>query len=179
MDLWGPVEKGFGKVNSTVFRQVNRVTDWWNLPTPVALLNLRGLRDDLRESNLVDTRAPTVDGAPPTRDDLPDHRTYDGSNQDPTDPLMGMAGTRFGRNAPTEATEPEPMPQRMEPNPREVANRLLLRDEFKPATSPERARRLLDPVPEPRLVRPRRERARHLHRRRAPAERRLARRRRR
>ena len=48
---------------------------------------------------------------------------------------MGRAGTRFGRNAPTEATEPEPMPQRMEPNPREVANRLLLRDEFKPATS--------------------------------------------
>jgi hypothetical protein len=48
---------------------------------------------------------------------------------------MGKAGTRFGRNAPTEATEPEPMPQRMEPNPREVANRLLLRQEFKPATS--------------------------------------------
>ncbi len=48
---------------------------------------------------------------------------------------MGKAGTRFGRNTPTEATEPEPMPQRMEPSPREVANRLLLRDEFKPATS--------------------------------------------
>ena len=48
---------------------------------------------------------------------------------------MGKAGTRFGRNAPTEATAPEPLPQRMEPNPREVANRLLLRDEFKPATS--------------------------------------------
>lgn len=135
MDLIGSVEKGFGKVNSTVFRQVNRVTDWWNLPTPVALLNLRGLRDDLRESNLVDTRGPMVDDAPQTRDDLPDHRTYDGSRQDPTDPEMGMVGTRFGRNTPTEATKPEPMPQRMEPNPREVANRLLLRREFKPATS--------------------------------------------
>ncbi|MDX6587705.1 MAG: hypothetical protein QOI31_2178 [Solirubrobacterales bacterium] len=135
MDLWGPVESSFGRVNRTVFRQVNRVTDWWNLPTPIALLNLRGLRDDLRESNLVDTRAPATNGGPQTRDDLPDHRTYDGSNQDPTDPEMGKAGTRFGRNAPTEATEPEPMPQRMEPNPREVANRLLLRQEFKPATS--------------------------------------------
>ncbi len=48
---------------------------------------------------------------------------------------MGMVGSRFGRNAPTDATAPEPLPERMEPNPREVANRLLLRREFKPATS--------------------------------------------
>ena len=135
MDVMGTIEKGFGKVNSTVFRQVNRVTDWWNLPTPLGLLNLRGLRDDLRESNLFDTRAPANGDAPPTTDALPNHRTYDGSHQDPTDPDMGKAGTRFGRNAPTESTEPEPLPQRMEPNPREVANRLLLRDSFKPATS--------------------------------------------
>ena len=134
MDVLGTIEKGFGKVNSTVFRQVNRVTDWWNLPTPIALLNLRGLRDDLRESNLFDTRAPS-NGDPPTSDDLPKHRTYDGSRQDPTDPDMGKAGTRFGRNAPTDATEPEPLPQRLEPSPREVANRLLLRDGFKPATT--------------------------------------------
>jgi len=125
MNVLGTIEKGFGKVNSTVFRQVNRVTDWWNLPTPLGLLNLRGLRDDLRESNLFDTRAPANGDAPPTREDLPSYRTYDGGNQDPTDPEMGKVGTRFGRNAPTEATEPEPMPQRMEPNPREVANRLL------------------------------------------------------
>jgi Animal haem peroxidase len=135
MDVMGTIEKGFGKVNATVFRQVNRVTDWWHLPTPVALLNLRGLRDDLRESNLFDTRGPSGNDAPPTTEALPKHRTYDGSFQDPTDPDMGRVGTRFGRNAPTEATEPEPMPQRMEPNPREVANRLLLRDQFKPATS--------------------------------------------
>jgi hypothetical protein len=68
MGVMGTIEKGFGKVNSTVFRQVNRVTDWWHLPTPVALLNLRGLRDDLRESNLFDTRAPSSNGAPPTAD---------------------------------------------------------------------------------------------------------------
>ncbi|MEA2346554.1 MAG: hypothetical protein QOG62_341 [Thermoleophilaceae bacterium] len=128
-------ETTFGKVNSTVFRQVNRVTDWWNLPTPVALMNLRALRDDLRESNLIDTVGPHEAGGPATRDDLPDHRTYDGSHQDPSDPDMGKAGTRFGRNSPTELTEPEPLAQRMEPSPREVANRLLLRDEFKPATS--------------------------------------------
>ena len=67
MDVMGTIEKGFGKVNATVFRQVNRVTDWWHLPTPIALLNLRGLRDDLRESNLFDTRPPTtVPRRPPT-----------------------------------------------------------------------------------------------------------------
>ena len=40
MDVMGTIEKGFGKVNATVFRQVNRVTNWWDLPTPIALLNL-------------------------------------------------------------------------------------------------------------------------------------------
>ena len=33
-----------GAVNATVFRQVNRARNWWDLPTPVALLNL--LPDD-------------------------------------------------------------------------------------------------------------------------------------
>ncbi len=56
MDLIGTIESTFSRVNSTVFRQVNRVTDWWHLPTPVALLNLRGLRDDLSGVNLYDTR---------------------------------------------------------------------------------------------------------------------------
>jgi hypothetical protein len=130
------IERGFGKVNSTVFRQVNRVRDWWDLPTPVALLNLRALRDDLRDSNLYDTRAPSgPNGSAQTDPELPPYRTYDGSRQDPNDPEMGKVGTRFGRNAPTDATEPEPLPGRMDPNPREVAARLLHRDEFKPATS--------------------------------------------
>ena len=130
----GTIEKGFGKVNATVFRQVNRVTDWWHLPTPIALLNLRGLR---RPPRVEPVRHPWPQRprCPADHRRIPQHRTYDGSFQDPTDPDMGRAGTRFGRNAPTEVTEPEPMPQRMEPNPREVANRLLLRDQFKPATS--------------------------------------------
>jgi hypothetical protein len=133
MNLMGTIESTFSKVNSTVFRQVNRATDWWNLPLPAALLNLRAHRDDLREHNLYDTEAPRENGA--SAEDLPSYRTYDGSRQDPIDPRMGMVGSRFGRNAPTDATAPEPLPERMQPSPREVANRLLLRDEFKPATS--------------------------------------------
>jgi hypothetical protein len=134
MNLIGTIESTFSKVNATVFRQVNRATDWWNLPTPVALLNLRAHRDDLREHNLYDTEAPRENGGTAT-EDLPPYRTYDGSRQDPIDPKMGMVGSRFGRNAPTDATAPEPLPERMQPSPREVANRLLLRREFIPATS--------------------------------------------
>ena len=134
MNVLGEIEKRFGQVNSTVFRQVNRVTDWWHLPTPVALLNLRGLRDDLRESNLYDTRAP-AGGEGPDLDELPKHRTYDGSLQDPTDPEMGKVGTRFGRNNPTEGQAAEEMPLLMDPSPRKVAERLLRRDSFKPAVT--------------------------------------------
>ena len=99
MNLMGMVESTFSRVNSTVFRQVNRATDWWNLPLPVALLNLRAHRDDLRRHNLYDTEAPRENGAA-TDEELPAYRTYDGSRQDPLDPRMGMVGSRFGRNAP-------------------------------------------------------------------------------
>jgi hypothetical protein len=134
MGVLDPVERVFGAVNSTLFRQVNRAVDWWQLPTPAALLNLRAHRDDLRRSNLYDTRPPSNGVALPL-DKLPKYRTYDGSFQDPTDPEMGMVGSRFGRNAPPEATSPEPADQMLLPSPREVSLRLLTRDSFKPATT--------------------------------------------
>jgi hypothetical protein len=130
------IERAFGEVNQTVFRQVNRAREWWELPLPAALLNLRAYRDEMRQLNLYDTRAPSNgDVAEALVDELPKHRTYDGSLQDPFDPEMGKVGTRFGRNAPTDATAPEEMPQLMTPNPREVSQKLLFRDSFKPATT--------------------------------------------
>ncbi len=134
MSMLDSIERGFSTVNSQVFKRVNRTREWWHLPNVVALLNLRALRDDLRQFNLYDTRdvkPPEV--VPP--EELPKYRTYDGARQDPTDPDMGRVGSRFGRNAPAEATAVEPMPAFMEPNPREVSTRLLNRDTFKPATS--------------------------------------------
>src|SRR3954465_7372721 len=68
MGVMGTIESAFSKVNATVFRQVTRATDWWNLPTPVALLNLRAHRDDLRRHNLYDTEAPRENGGAATAD---------------------------------------------------------------------------------------------------------------
>jgi Animal haem peroxidase len=133
MDVMGTIEGAFSRVNSTVFRQVNRAADWWQLPTPVGLLNLRAFRDDLRKLNLYDTETDVAEPVP--LDELPKYRTYDGSRQDPTDAEMGKVGTRFGRNIDPTAQPPESPARMMSPNPREVATRLLHRDEFKPATS--------------------------------------------
>jgi len=133
VNVMGTIEGAFSRINSTAFRQVNRVRDWWHLPTPVALLNLRAYRDDMRELNLYDTEdRGTTTEAPP---ELPRYRTYDGSFQDPTDPRMGMVGTRFGRNIAPDATPPESETEQMDPNPREVSLRLLRRDSFKPAAT--------------------------------------------
>ena len=57
MSIKDRIEDGFGRVNSAVFRRVNDRTEWWHLPVPLGLLNLRALRDDLRQSNLYDTEA--------------------------------------------------------------------------------------------------------------------------
>jgi Animal haem peroxidase len=121
------------RVNSVFFGQLNRARQWWQLPKPLALLNLRAFRDDLRELNLYDTRG--TNGQPLPIEKLPKYRTYDGSLQDPMDPEMGMVGTRFGRNAPADATAPEEMPRLLQPSPRDVSTKLLYRDSFKPATT--------------------------------------------
>jgi hypothetical protein len=120
-------------VNSTVWRQVNKVVDWHSLPKPLATLNLLGFREDLRHSNLYDTREDVVLGEPAT--DLPRYRTYDGSRQDPYDAEMGMAGSRFGRNMPLGDTVGETGRQLLSPSPRDVSRGLFWREEFQPATS--------------------------------------------
>ncbi|HEV7192978.1 MAG TPA: peroxidase family protein [Jatrophihabitantaceae bacterium] len=121
-------------VNATVWRQVNKAVDWHSLPRPLAALNLIGFREDLRKSNLHDTREDAAPTAAPATD-LPPFRTYDGSRQDPYDLDMGKAGSRFGRNMPLGATVGETGSLLMTPSPREVSRHLLWRDEFQPAAS--------------------------------------------
>jgi hypothetical protein len=117
---------------SKVFERVNKSKEWWELPVPAALLNLSTFRDELREFNLYDTETPENGGQ--AVGDPPKYRTYDGAQTDPENPNMGKTGMRFGRNVPIEVTYPKEQ-EFLNPSPREVSNKLLNRDSFKPATT--------------------------------------------
>ena len=54
-------------------------------------------------------------------------RTADGSWNDPSDPMAGAAGTRFGFNTDPRKTEPETGERLLTPNPRTVSRALLTR----------------------------------------------------
>jgi hypothetical protein len=60
-------------------------------------------------------------------------RTPDGTFNDLDDPMMGSAGTRFGRNAPIQLTYQDPAP--LSPSPRAVSLDLMTRHRFQPATT--------------------------------------------
>jgi hypothetical protein len=119
---------------TTTFRAVNRSRVWFRLPVPLAVLNLVALRIDLRRLNLFDTETAARDPAP-SDFDIRHMRTADGSFNDLTQGWMGMANTRFGRNAPIAETFGEMPPRLYEPNPRVISRELLARREFIPATS--------------------------------------------
>ncbi|MGG7569520.1 peroxidase family protein [Streptomyces sirii] len=111
---------------------------WQNLPPPLGLATLLGLRNILRRNNLYDTSAYPAVGLTPLGALEARHlteRTSDGTYNDLDDPRMGMAGSRFGRNIPPERTFPEREPDIMSPSPREVSRALLTRREFIPAVS--------------------------------------------
>ena len=113
---------------------IDRRVGWDELPTPLGLAVLGGLRDVLRKHNLFDTSHQPATNLPPLAEPDPRNlirRTNDGSYNDLAEPRMGMAGARFGRNIPIEDTFPDQAP--LEPNPREVSRALLTRTEFVPA----------------------------------------------
>ena len=116
------------------FEWINRTEPWYRLPAVVAFLNLAVLRVVLRERNLHDTSLLPTNGAaplPPPGPDVLRWRTADGSYNDLTDPTMGRAGTRFGRNVPL-AYAHQDTGALLEPNPRTVSNALLARRTFIP-----------------------------------------------
>lgn len=120
---------------SAVFRLVNRFIDWHRLPTFVGSLNLGAIREDLREHNLYDTPEAPPEKQPMWDPSFKENRSDDGSYNDPTDPGMGEAGSRFDRNMPLEIVFPESPPKMLQPNPRLISEKLLARDTFKPATT--------------------------------------------
>jgi hypothetical protein len=110
---------------------------WDKLPLLIGLAALIGYRMVLRQRNLYDTggitSAPRPTPPPGGRQLVA--RTADGTFNDLDYPVMGSAGTRFGRNVPLERTYPEGEPAILTPNPRTVSRELLTRDTFKPATT--------------------------------------------
>ncbi len=126
------------RVYDQVCQEVDQRVGWDKVPTPIGLLLLIGLRNNLRRENLVDTNQapaqnlPSLD--PPTAVQR-SQRTSDGSYNDLDTPRMGMAGARFGRNVPLAAGVPESADRLMTPNPRTVSRRLMTRSTFQPATS--------------------------------------------
>ncbi|MFD7835298.1 peroxidase family protein [Streptomyces sp. NPDC059761] len=128
----------FVRLHDNLALAVDRKLGWQRLPTPLGLLTLMGLRDNLRRKNLHDTNGYPAQGVPDIEPPAARHlteRTADGSYNDLDNPRMGMARSRFGRNIPPDVTFPEPEPQILTPSPREVSRTLLTRDEFIPATS--------------------------------------------
>ncbi|GAC1390034.1 MAG: peroxidase family protein [Ktedonobacteraceae bacterium] len=109
---------------------------WHKLPLLLSLLDLIGLRIQLRAKNLYDTYngpkdRPAVGGEKPR---YLTARTADGTYNDLTVPTMGSVNTRFGRNVPLSDVFPPSDKEVLTPNPRTVSCDLLRRDSFQPVT---------------------------------------------
>ncbi|KHL17816.1 heme peroxidase [Mumia flava] len=120
----------FGRVFNAAVEKLDHKLPWYKLPKPLGLVALIGIRNTLRQENLQDTsRLPAVEPVqpPPFEGRFTTERTPDGSWNDLVHGEMGMAGTRFGRNAPLEATWPDRQ-RILDPSPREISRRLMTRD---------------------------------------------------
>lgn len=111
---------------------------WHKLPLPLALLELIGFRNRMRQENLHDTETLPAQNRPaPTPSPGNQHlvsRTPEGSFNDLQQPRMGMVNTRFGRNVPLENTRVDPATL-FKPSPREISRTLLTREQFIPAST--------------------------------------------
>jgi hypothetical protein len=119
------------------FRFLNRFVTWHRWPVELLReINLLALRHDLRRFNLHDASARRA-GRPPRAEasgmEYLYERTIDGSFNDLSDPAMGRAGERFGRNVPLEEAHPDR--DVLTPSPRAISRRLLARGDFVPATT--------------------------------------------
>ena len=129
-----PFWRLFDRVSETLDRQ----RGWHQLPTPLGLVVLVGIRNILRRRNLYDTdQLPSVNvpPVPAWRPEYRTQRTADGTYNDLDRPAMGRAGSRFGRNVPLGSVGREPVTDILEPNPRTVSLELLTRHQFEPATT--------------------------------------------
>ena len=126
----------FARFYTWLTEQVDWRFTWHRLPLPLGLLDLIGLRIQLRAKNLYDTYNGPKD-RPVVGEEKPRYlvaRTTDGTYNDLTVPTMGSVNTRFGRNIPLKAVNLPSDAEVLTPNPRTVSLDLLRRDSFQPAT---------------------------------------------
>jgi hypothetical protein len=119
-----------------VFRVLNQAIPWHHLPPFIGAVNLAMYRRQLRRENLHDTSKPVAPVWPPQVESrFLVSRASDGRFNDLAYPAMGASGTRFGRNVPLDHAFPGPPSSILEPNPREISERLLARTQFAPAAT--------------------------------------------
>lgn len=131
-------ESAIWRLYDSLAELIDHKVGWYRLPLPLGLAVLAGLRDVLRKRNLYDTTHMPAVNLPPVAAVTPEvrtTRTLDGTYNDLDEPRMGMAGSRFGRNVPIEATYTDPSSEFLRPSPREVSRALLTRDQLIPATA--------------------------------------------
>jgi hypothetical protein len=118
----------FNKLAQTADQRIG----WHKMPTPAGLAVLTGVRNILRQSNLYDADTLPTNGAAPLPEWKPRYataRTADGTYNDLSQPAMGRAGARFGRNIPLDKAYRK-SDDLMVPNPRTVSRELMTRHEF-------------------------------------------------
>jgi hypothetical protein len=128
---------GSSRFISWVAEKIDQSIGWSRLPTPLAIPILVGLRDQLRADNLYGTGRGRLDRPSFEDPNTSNHltaRMLNGTYNDLNDPLMGSAGSRFGRNVPLSHVYPDEHAL-LHPNPREISLRLLRRDQFQPAST--------------------------------------------
>lgn len=111
-------------------------TNWYYEPRERGLAKLAVMRGILERFNLVDTYVGGEAGIPLVTDPARPsvvcttgpyaRRNLDGTCNDPANPLMGAAGTRFGRNIALSAAYPDEAAM-LTPNPRTISLALLRR----------------------------------------------------
>lgn len=114
-----------------VAQATEKFAPWHKIPFFPAVATLDGIRARMRWNNVF-ARTHDLSLTPPSNADVQSFRTADGSFNDLAEPAMGMAGTRFGRNFPINATFGGEGEVLTKPSPRVISSRLLARKEFVP-----------------------------------------------
>ena len=113
------------------------LTKFGTLGILAGLLTLAAEREKLFDNNLIDVENWADRNAGIVCDERSlTARTEDGTCNILSNPAEGAANIRFGRNVARDATWGETEADTLlVPNPREISNKLMARDEFKPATT--------------------------------------------